>query len=277
MKWLLLFLVLTLVGCTEIDFQESDDMSQGNPQYAKSGGWSGGGPLQNDGASNAGMAANFIAGRQHNETPSKNYTVQFALTVPQGSFINPVAEISWSVEGVTVRRLVSVTNGCSVTGVGQGVKVVVKDQTPQNIAGITYGVAYQVDITVAPGSRSSVNQPPTYTPIGGTVITFAPLVETVVLAPFSVPPGGLAVVAVPQNAGVISAYVTAVSDDFSPLGQFKAVVDQVDQISTGRRIYDAFPQSFVPIVPEITALNLFNKLGGGGANILYSISFGIDG
>lgn len=276
MKWLL-FLVLTLTGCTEIDFQEGDDMNQGNPQYAKSGGWSGGGQLTNDGVSNVGMAANFLAGRQHNETPSKNYTVQFNIQVKQGLFINPVAEISWSVEGNTIRRLVSVTNGCSVTGVGQGVKVVVRDQTPQGINGITYGITYNVSITVAPGSRSSVNQPPVYTPIAGVLTTFGPIVVTPILAPFSIPPGGIGGIVVPQDAGVISAFVTAISSDFTPIGQFKAVVLQVDQTSNTRRSYDAFPHAFVPIVPETASLNLLNELGGGGANILYSVSFGIDG
>ena len=275
MKLFLIALVLTLVGCTEVDFQEGDDMNQGNPQYAKSGGWSGGGPLVNDGTSNCGMAANFLEGRIHNETPSKNYTVQFSIEGDQGIFANPVAEIAWSVEGVTIRRIVTVTDGCSVTGVGQSIKVVVRDNTPQGLGGITYGAAYKVSITVAPGSRPSVQQPPLFTPIAGSLFSGGALLP--ITAPFIVGPTQVGVIAVPQNAGVISAYVTAITSDFSALGQFKAVVLQVDQTAATRRSYEAFPAKFVPIVPEASSLNLLNKLGGGGANILYSVSFGIDG
>lgn len=270
MKWLLFIVLGLLTSCTEIEFQ-GDDMNQGNPQYAKSGGWSGGGKLINDGVSNVACAADFLAARVHNEIPSKNYTVQFNVTLPPGGvFANPVAEISWSVEGNTIRRLVSVTNGCSVTGVGQGVKVVVRDQTPQGIGGKVYGVSYDVAITVAPGNRSSVNQPPIFTPPS------AILAGAVVLPLYTVPPLSFLRVAIPQNAGVISSYVTAVTADGSPLTQFGGIVTEFDVAGHAQKSYDVLNQEFVPISGQGFELQVFNNLAA-GHDLQVSVSFGIDG
>jgi hypothetical protein len=277
---LVLVLGLFLAGCTTVEF-EDNDMNQGNPQYAKSGGWSNSGIIQNNGSSNMGLAANFLAGRTDNEIPSKNYTVQFFVSKPTvggaqvPAFINPVAEISWSVEGNTIRRTVSVTNGCSVTGVGQGVKVVVRDQTPQGINGVTYGASYNVSITVAPGSRSSVDQPPLFNAAS------ANFAGATVLTPFSVAPGtgflSFFSVPVPQDAGAISAYVTAISADLSPLAANSASVSQIDSTNNNRRQYDPFPPAFVPLVPEAVSLSLINNFPAGGPNIVFTVSFGIDG
>jgi len=267
-----------LAGCTTVDF-EGDDMSQGNPQYAKSGGWSASGKLTNDGQSNMGLQANFLADRQDNPIPAKDYTIQFFVSQPSTvGFINPQAEISWSVEGNTIRRVVSVTNGVSVSGVGQAAKVVVRDQTPQGIGGITYGITYDVSVTIAPGSRPTTGQPPLNNAASGIVLGGG----ATVLTPFSVAPGALGDIdiAVPVNAGAISYYATAVPSDLSALTPGVAFVQQVDSSNTPRRINDlAITTGFIPLVPEAVALILINNYppGPGVPNLTMTVSFGIDG
>lgn len=275
MKWLLFLVLGILTGCTTIQFDE-DDMSKA--QYGSSGGWSGTGILFNDGQSNKGMAANFLE-RSNNEIPSKNYTVQFAISKIKTLdnfdtavyFINPVGVITWSVAGNSVRREVSVTNGLSLTGVGEGVKVVVYDRTPAG----QIPVSYQVDITVAPGSRASENQPPTYCPTlalteGMIIVGNQTLQNQVVLN-------------IPVNAGCISVYVTAIRADLTtPLTTLQARVDQVDANDVIVRTYDPnsnFPTTFVPLMPTAVKLILNNTMGGSdpGNDIAFAVTYGIDG
>lgn len=276
MKWLLFLVLGILTGCTTIQFDE-DDMSKA--QYASSGGWSGTGILFNDGQSNKGMAANFLE-RSNNEIPSKNYTVQFAISKIKTLdgfntpvyFINPVGVITWSVGGNSVRREVSVTNGLSITGVGEGVKVVVYDRTPQTGQ---IPVTYQVDMTVAPGSRASENQPPTYAP------TLA-LTEGMIIVGNQTLQNQV-VIDIPPNAGCISIYVTAIRSDLTtPLTTLQARVDQADSNGIIVRSYDPnsnFPTTFVPLMPTATKIQLVNNLGGSdpGNNIAFAVTFGIDG
>jgi hypothetical protein len=286
MKTLWLVLALGLSGCVlEV---EDKDMTQGNPQYAKSGGWSNSAVLRNNGSDNMGLAVNFLAGRTNNETPSKNYTVQFSVgntTVPpsagpppsQGgqpidTLINPVAEISWSVEGNTIRRVVSVTNGAAVTGVGQGVKIVVTDQTLQSSLAIDGAALYRVDITVAPGSRPSENQPATFNP------RLATGTSTI-----DVPPGGPATgvaIDIPINAGVISTFVTAVPNDFSAIPQNTAIVSMLNNSNVLIRNYDPNEfTGFVPVTATCARLLLINNMpvGPGVPTLNFAVTFGIDG
>ncbi len=265
-KWLIL-VVLGLSGCYSPG--EEIDMA-GKAQYGKSGGWSSSGILTNDGFSNKGMAADFLAGREDNETPAKNYTVQFSVGpaistisgVPVQTIINPVAEISWSVEGNTNRRIVSVTNGMAVTGVGQAVKVVVRDQTNQNAN--PSPATYTIDITVAPGSRASENQPATYNPL------LASNLDGIVVAA-----GGTTLITVPKNAGIISAYVTANAGGIA-LSPFNAVVSFLDGFSNVQQVYDPVAhQDFVPLTPQTDTISFQNNTGP--FSIEFFITFGIDG
>lgn len=243
-------------------------------EYGKSGGWSKSGNLRNNNEDNCGTQANFLE-RDNNQAPSKNYTVQFSVGVPKNAdgsiastyFINPVGEIKWSVEGGDVRRVVSVSNGLSITGVGEGVKVVIRDKTPVGIAVL---VSYDVGITIAPGSRASENQPPTYCPTLNST-------EGMVI----VPSASTFDVLIPENAGVISAYITAIKTNLvSPLAPLNARVDQVDAAGVIVRAYDPnsqYPTTFVPIMPTARKLVLANNLAGESNDIAFAVTFGIDG
>lgn len=97
-----------------------------------------------------------------------SYLLQFTKIDSPGSNlpIRTIAEITWSVEGNSVSRLVTISNGSSVQGAGQGVRVVLYDDTVDQDGGATVpnGTEYNVSMQVAPGSRGSDSLPPTYTP-----------------------------------------------------------------------------------------------------------------
>lgn len=182
--------------------------------------------------------------------------------------VNPVAEIKWSVEGNSVRRLVSVTNGMTLTGVGEGIKVSVSDQSFQ-VVGVTL-IEYPVDITVAPGSRASVNQPPTLAAAGDVGGGF---VTTIGALSFKD-------IAIPQDAGVISVYITVIPAAAvgiplpAPIPPFGAIAEMLDQFLVFQRGFDALDAGWVPIVPTASFLRLVNN-----TSVLqfYTVTFGIDG
>lgn len=122
------------------------------------------------------------------------YTVQFNLTPKLPLTNHPVvaeASLLWSVEGNLVQRKVTVGNGTSISGVGQAVKVVVKDRTPAT--GPQESQEYVVGISVAPGTRAN------------------PLVPATIINPtqkrVTVPAAGSVDIAIPQGAGVSSVYI----------------------------------------------------------------------
>lgn len=259
-----LFLVLGLFlfsGCT---VQVEDDM--GLNQYGDSGGWSATGTMTNDGKSHAAHLQVDFLKKDTNRNPSKNYTVQFSvgptklsnkslLPVP----VNPVAEIKWSVEGNDVRRLVSVVNGLSVTGVGEAIKVSVSDDSPQDT---NFVVNYDVSINVAPGSRPSINQPPTLIDHSGNNFFLQ-----------AVAGGASKDVIIPQDAGVISSYVTVYSAGGVPIAENAAEVTLKNVFSVGQKSYD--PRiGWVSMIPGAAILTLTNR---SGVDQFYTVTFGIDG
>jgi len=89
------------------------------------------------------------------------YTASFSLNpiddvVVEGSDIRAEATVEWSVDGNTITRVISVSNGTSIQGTGEGVRIVVNDVTV--IAGTIS--RYAVTIDVAPGPRGAFNTPP---------------------------------------------------------------------------------------------------------------------
>ncbi len=270
MKYLFLVLgLLILNGCT---LPVEDDM--GKNSYGDSGGWSGTGEMHNNGTSaNAHLQVNFLE-KDTNRNPSKNYTVQFSVGPTKNASkaarpvpVNPVAEIKWSVEGNDVRRLVSVTNGLSLTGVGEAIKVSVLDQSFPFLDPIAphavLNVTYDVDITVAPGSRASVNQPPTFSVMNTADGTFE----------FDVLAAGTQIIQIPQDAGVISSYVTVTDVTNIPIAEGGTKIVLTDVFGNGLREYD--PRAgWVPVVAGANLLLLKNHAA---TTQRYSVTFGIDG
>src|SRR5262245_46015170 len=172
-----------------------------------------------------GTSDDLIAGN-----PGRHVTLQFPLrracehTVQLGCIpgtTNPVpgvvlqfaaeAEIFWSTGGNTVRRVVSVKDGMSVSGVGEHVKVVVTDKSVFAEGGPDDLIAWPVSILVAPGSRGTIQQPP---------YLEEPLPIVVPAAGASTP------ILVLRECGVVSAYVTGGAVVGTVAAEHSIIVDQ---------------------------------------------------
>jgi hypothetical protein len=189
-----------------------------------------------------------------------SYTVQFGvvpppIAAPAFGIFDCSAVVEWSVEGNTIRRRVSVGNGTSISGQGQAVAVRVSDQS----SGAFGANEYTVSIQVAPGTRPSVNKPPTLRGY-----------QTVV----TVGGGATSVLDIPQDAGVIS-----VETDVSVLvvGSLpvQALVLQVNGAGQILNQYDpTIVTGFVPVAPNATQVELVNLSAN---NYRLQFTFGIDG
>jgi hypothetical protein len=148
-----------------------------------------------------------------------------------------------------------VGNGTSISGQGQAVAVRVSDQS----SGAFGANEYTVSIQVAPGTRPSVNKPPTLRGY-----------QTVV----TVGGGATSVLDIPQDAGVIS-----VETDVSVLvvGSLpvQALVLQVNGAGQILNQYDpTIVTGFVPVAPNATQVELVNLSAN---NYRLQFTFGIDG
>lgn len=197
---------------------------------------------------------------------SGEYTIEFNLIANPGSNqpIQAVAMVKWSVEGSTVTRLLNIADGASISGVAQGVTVFAYDATVPVNGGEVSPVAYVVTAQVAKGVRGTNKQPPTLIPpnsLAGRV---------------DVEPASTVLVPIPAGAGVISVYVTA-GFIGSPEPDSNAIfVTQVfGAIPFTAKQYDPrdFPD-WVPLAAGVDAIGLRNN---SGAEVLFSVQFGIDG
>lgn len=159
-------------------------------------GWSASGTLiTGDSLTRVILQANFV------DLPA-NYTVQFGLQkADDAQIVQPKAEVVWSVEGNSVRRLVNIVNGLSMTGTGQAVKVTLWDDLRVGQGGFVPDQEYIGSVQVSPGSRASLDHAPTlipetYTPTGGD--------ETVYAGAVTLFPGGSVSFPIPDNAGAVS-------------------------------------------------------------------------
>lgn len=214
---------------------------------------------------NISLQANF-------EQEPANYTVQFGVTAPplsnSGDQIPFAAfgEITWSVEGNDIRRLVSIANGASVTAPAQGVKVIAYDESGTEFGNVSYGISIQV----TKGSRPSVQQPPC-------LALFAPD-TTPKTQRILVTPGSSLDIEIPRNAGVISIYPTVQSDPDSTLTP--NVDYQIQEWSEFgiQKLID--PGSWVPTSPLATFFRLENQFplaSPSSPNLYFTLTLGIDG
>lgn len=195
------------------------------------------------------------------------YTVQFAvqqLTANVDTVVEPKAIIDWSVAGNTITRKVDALNGASITGVGEGVRVRVVDETSTGNA-----VDYAVTITVAPGVRPAKPDYPTLTPVH----SGNPQVVAV---------NSTAVFTVPEGVGVAAVSVKA-SYSTIPIAPASPITDQmlivthrapVGTIDPALKRYDPRESDWVPLAPGTTEVWVNNV---GAANLRIQLSWGVDG
>lgn len=189
-----------------------------------------------------------------------NYTCQFGLQKIDTNYPGVIvceAEIIWSVEGNFVRRVVSVGNGASIQGQAQGIKVTLSDHTP---ASVFDGKRYIASVQCTKGTRASYSHPPIYVPSDLLEIILIPATDSFQLA-------------VPENCGIISAFVTLISPG-NTLSPEEAYVEQ--QFGSGfQRIYSPLDTpGFIPLGPNVINLVLNNLSAN---QVVASVAWGIDG
>lgn len=144
------------------------------------------------------------------EEAAEYYTLQFSLTPPRFSGENTAdirgkAEIRWSVEGNFVRRIISVWNGASISGVGQGVSIKITDDT-YNPDGAATSFEYRASVQVTKGTRPTLGggQPPLYMPL---LSAFVGGVAQAADFNWLVPAATDLEFSVPEDSGVNSIYI----------------------------------------------------------------------
>ena len=193
---------------------------------------------------------------------AETYTIQFSM-----SPIDPIlaapnfaeAELLWSVEGNQIRRLVSVVNGASVTGLGQAVRLTVRD-TSFDWGDGGLGRRYQVSATVSTGTRATVQMPPRLQGTTGVQL---------------IPAAGIFTLPIPQDAGVISMQVYARGVGAPVLPGNLTIIQ--DSVAAGHNIsYNdhAATDDWIPIFPGVDTIHLQNSSAVG---IYASLIWGIDG
>lgn len=263
----LLLALVTLLGCQEPFLGDGEDSMA--VQSSSSGGWS--------------KTVDLISGNvdlngtlQANFDQAGEYTVQFTVDNIVDLFgapgiINPRADITWTVEGNPVRRTVSIANGTTVSGVGQACKVEVYDEPLVGGGGSSYG--YQVGVTVAPGTRSATRVQPQLIPDLGVGSSIGSILVA----------GGTTVnIPVPQNVGATSVYITVTGrNGGAPLVLTSAnvVVRHINLLAVqDDKSYNPDNAGWVPLAASTDQITLENAFGfGSGNDILFSVTFGIDG
>jgi hypothetical protein len=228
------------------------------------------------------------------------YTAEFSFSggIDPGGTISTRAEalITWAIEGNFVTRRVSISNGASITGVAQAVRIQIMDTTNPS-TGVTPGLAYGVSVQVTKGQRATTMQPPTLTPkpfVDDEALT--PVIQPFEKGTYDITPEGVGgagngdgfiTLPIPQDAGVISLFVTAAA--LVPPAAYQAqgtapvvpedmilVIVAADAFDTV--IYDprTYP-TWVPLLPGAQTVTLRNLMPAGQPHVLFFVLFGIDG
>lgn len=234
-----------------------------------------------------------------------DYTAEFAFspTLDSQGFARMQAEalITWAIEGNFVTRRISVTNGASITGVAQAVRIQIFDVS--NPGATPANIAYGVSVQVTKGARATTMQPPTLIPhpfVNDQAVN--PVTQPYAQGSYLIAPeggagagnsDGFTIIPVPPDAGVISIFVT-VGFGVGPLGnppagyqaQGTAPVIPDDMLSVlpfgGADSAQYDPRKYptwVPIVPGTQRVQLMNAMPPGGTNptVQFFVAFGIDG
>jgi hypothetical protein len=170
------------------------------------------------------------------------FTVQIGLNVGDGGFpVQTLAEVIWSINGTPIRRLVSVSQGTSITGVTESARIAVYDDTP-TVEEDQAVVEYIALINVAPGPRAATTLPPFLRAWRTTQQLLA---------------SGSTTLTVPRNAGVVGFRLSVFAS-----GNAGAEVTMTDSSGTVYDQYDVPPgqnSTFIPIAPGTDRLLISNN------------------
>lgn len=235
-------------------------------------GWSASGKLQvgaNVGAGDVSAAVTAVTLDVNFKHPN-TYTLQFFTDAlqnpnPSGVTIQTLAEVIWSVSGNRVRRLISLLNGCALSGAGEGVSVKITDFS----ANAAQKSLYSVGVLLSPGVRGTFSQPP-FLEIDNDLIRGNPVFTTIAA-------GGNAVFTVPPNAGINAVWFSVLTN-----GGFVAIAPQNIQFLQRNPIglftkggdYDAVANKWWPISPGASDIRVFNNTAN---SVNFTPSWGVEG
>jgi hypothetical protein len=194
--------------------------------------------------------------------PNIESTTVFTVEHEYANF-DCVAIISYTVEGVTVRRVVTVANGVAISGTADSVNVSIQDITqttsPQNIP-------YSVEVQIAPGIRSGYALPPTLEAFT-CIVNSVDIIES---GPITLVSGQSAVYPVPQQAGVISVEIVT---------QTNSVNVTMGTVNGAQKQYTVNPGEnfgFIVMAPNSAFLTV-TGLGTEGVDSIHTATWGIEG
>jgi hypothetical protein len=208
--------------------------------------------------------------------PAASYTVQFSI-IPSSQFppqraghlIAPTicyAIVKWSVAGQDIQRVISVSNGASLVGVGEGCTIQVYDAT--NLTGSVSPdpvPTYTVTATVSPGTRGSQVNPPLFIPSTLDKFTGVDCAGALGATPSH------ATIPIPQNIGATSVQVTILEDSPAAVG---VICSQARILGNSVQWDPLVNTDFVPLDPSAINVVINNFTA---AQVNYFVVFGIDG
>lgn len=269
-----LCLVLGLSGC----MYETDEIMARGYQYEGIRGWSQGGKLVTGGliVPSGATDVNLIRGSggvsmQAALQEEDSLTTQFNISgnVPA----NAQADITSSVGGNEIRRVITVADGAAITTRGMNVRVVVRDFTDSSI---NTGNEYNVQIVSTLGVRANFKQPPFLVPLVYRV-TAVGGVLAVYQGSILIPPTIESFVPLPNDAGINSVFISVISAD--PTVVFAASEISARSYTSAALIINQYSPignpDWVPITPNTAQIGILNSAAG--ANAVVSVFFGIDG
>lgn len=187
------------------------------------------------------------------------YTLHFSFQMlPPTSGVKAAvvdAVITWKVNGQQVRRVVSVTNGLAITCHCEGVDVVLTDTTYRVGENSSGG---EVSITLAPGVRPSIEQPPVYQDIPqGTTV---PALNQVTIP-------------VPENAGV-NQFMLFIGQIGSDLNKIAVSQQDPDSNSHALSLASGIVNRWITMAPGVASLRIINQ---DALNTTAYVLWGIEG
>jgi hypothetical protein len=237
---------------------EPDDEGLRNATEEVKRGWSASGTLRRE-------EPDRIVSLQANFKSAEQYTLQFSIEypeVPAGATgtteTKAIAEIAWSVAGNTIYRMVTISNGMSISGVGQGVQVRIYDATDPTGDPSSEGWEYKVSVQVSPGVRASDSIPPLFYPR----LALKTNVPAGITLPYDVD----------QKMGAKSVFV---SPQWAVAGSGTIIMSGNGGAVTIAQYPLVEPGQWLPIAPGTDQILVYNRAGSSALS--FTIMYGIDG
>lgn len=197
-------------------------------------------------------------------TEARYYTIQFSLKNPSPPFdpatdsgicLRAKATITWTVAGNSTTRIVSVSDGSSISGLGNSVNIQIEDAS-DNVSGVE-NKTYTVSASVSSGSRPTLGgtQPPLYTPREELETT------GVNAPPYPVAAASNVDIPVPENSGANAVFIAIAATDPATVftGNDVSITQQgFSGPSLFRGNYDCC-NKWIPIAPGALVVTVANN------------------